>query len=300
MSIKVESTTDTPENVAAVNAVVPVVEEVETPETDQPEPEEAVALEADAVETDEEDQDGEEVDEAKPKKKSGYVRKLEKKDALIAAKDREIELLKQLHEKDKPKESKAEPEKVAKDTTGQPDPDKFDTFAEYTIALNEWVFDKKEAEKAQKATEKTQLEQQQELGRNFNKRLTEFKEKTEDFDDVVDAGMKAGHKLEDAAQHAIIESEFSAQIMYELAKNLPELERISKLSPTQQIKELGKIEARFTTEPVKEVKKQSNAPAPIAPIKAKGTTVIKSLNDPNLSQKEYEAIRRKQQQAKNA
>jgi hypothetical protein len=293
--IKVESITDTPENVAAVNAVVPVVEEVETPEIESDEPAEDVALKADAPETDEDDSDEE---EAKPKKKSGYVRKLAKKDELIAAKDREIELLKQLAEKGKPAE-KVELEKVA-ESEGAPDPDKFDTVAEYTRALFKYErAEEKKAEAKAKADEDAKAKQQ-ELGNSFNKRLETFKETTEDFDDVVQLGIKSPHKLDPNAQYALIESEFSAQIMYQLAKDLPELERISKLSPTQQIKELGKLETRYTAEPVKEVKKQSNAPAPIAPIKAKGTTVTKSLTDPNLSQREYEAIRRKQQQAKNA
>lgn len=303
MSIKVESITDTPENVAAANAPAVLAEtEVETPENDQSETEEAVASDADAVETDEDDQDGEEEaeQETKPKKKSGYVRKLEKKDAELAAKDREIELLKQLAEKGKPKEEKVEPEKVTKSADSKPDPDKFDTYADYTVALTEWALEQKEAKKTQEATEKAQKEKAQEIGKKFNERLNSFKEKTEDFDDVVEAGIKAGHKLDDSAQHAIIESELSAQLMYELAKNLPELERISKLSPLQQIKELGKIEARLSAPPEKEVKKQSTAPAPIKPVQAKGATVTKSLSDPNLTQREYEAIRRKQQQAKMA
>jgi hypothetical protein len=299
MSIKVESITDTPENVAAVNAVVPVVEEVETPEIESDEPVEAVAQDAEAEETDEDDSD-EEVDEqeAKPKKKSGYVRKLAKKDELIAAKDREIELLKQLADKGKEPE-KAEPVKVA-DSDTTPDPDKFDTVAEYTRALFKYERAQEKKAEAQAKADEDAKAKQQELGASFNKRLETFKETTEDFDDVVQLGIKSPHKLDPNAQYALIESEYSAQIMYDLAKNLPELERISKLSPTQQIKELGKLETRYTTEPVKEVKKQSNAPAPITPIKAKGTTVTKSLSDPNLSQKEYEAIRRKQQQAKNA
>lgn len=299
MSIKVESATDTVENVAAANAVVPPVEEkVETKENDQDEPEELVADVADADETDDDDQEEVEPEDKPKKKKSGYVRKLEKKDELIAAKDREIELLKQLAEKGNPKD-KAEPKKVA-DSSAKPNPDNFESHSEYVEALTEWKIEQKEQLKTQEKAENEAKQKAKEVGQAFKERLETFKEKHEDFDDLLEAATKPNLRLDEAAQHALIESEKSAEMLYELAKNIPELERISKLSPIQQIKELGKIEARLTSEPVKEPKKQSTAPAPISPIKAKGATVTKSIYDPNLSQAEYEALRRKQKAGKTA
>lgn len=300
MSIKVESATDSVENVAAVNAVVPPVVEADETKEDQAGTEEAVAPDAEAVETDDEDQEGEEVEqEDKPKKKkSGYVRKLEKKDELIAAKDREIELLKQLAEQGKSKD-KAEPKKVV-DSSEKPNPDNFESHSDYVEALTEWKIDQKDQKKTQESEANQAKQKAQEIGTAFKERLETFKEKHEDFDDLLEAATKPHLRLDDVAQHALIESEKSAELLYELAKNIPELERISKLSPIQQIKELGKIEARLTSEPVKEPKKQSTAPAPISTIKAKGATVTKSIYDPNLSQKEYEALRRKQQAGKTA
>jgi hypothetical protein len=56
---------------------------------------------------------------------------------------------------------------------------------------------------------------------------------------------------------------------YYLGSNPKEAERISRLSPLSQAKELGKIEAKLSDNPP--VKKTSSAPAPIAPVTARSS-----------------------------
>jgi hypothetical protein len=71
---------------------------------------------------------------------------------------------------------------------------------------------------------------------------------------------------------AIKSSELATDMAYYLGSNLKEAERIFKLPPMMQIKELGKLEARLEAgEPA--VKKVSSVPAPIKPIAAAKTTV---------------------------
>jgi hypothetical protein len=71
---------------------------------------------------------------------------------------------------------------------------------------------------------------------------------------------------------AIKSSELATDMAYYLGSNLKEAERIFKLPPMMQIKELGKLEARLEAgEPA--VKKVSSAPAPIKPIAGAKTTV---------------------------
>jgi hypothetical protein len=55
-------------------------------------------------------------------------------------------------------------------------------------------------------------------------------------------------------------------VTYFLAKNLKEARRISILSPRKRAVELGKIEAKLNTKPVKPI---SKAPPPINPVDGK-------------------------------
>ena len=59
------------------------------------------------------------------------------------------------------------------------------------------------------------------------------------------------------------------EVAYHLGANPKEAERISRLSPILQAKEIGKIEAQLAANPP--VKKTSNAPAPISPVSARTT-----------------------------
>jgi hypothetical protein len=63
-------------------------------------------------------------------------------------------------------------------------------------------------------------------------------------------------------------SEAGPDVAYYLGSNPKEADRISRLTPYLQAKELGKIEVKLANDPP--VKKTSSAPAPIAPVTARG------------------------------
>ena len=65
----------------------------------------------------------------------------------------------------------------------------------------------------------------------------------------------------------IREAEKGPDIAYFLGSNPKEAERISRLSPFLQAKEIGRLEAKLLADPP--VRKTSSAPAPIRPIKPK-------------------------------
>ena len=65
-------------------------------------------------------------------------------------------------------------------------------------------------------------------------------------------------------------SEVGPDIAYYLGRNLRETERISRLSPYLQAKEIDRIEAKLADNPP--VKKSTNAPPPIKPVTAKGSS----------------------------
>jgi hypothetical protein len=73
----------------------------------------------------------------------------------------------------------------------------------------------------------------------------------------------------DVMAQTIQASEIGPDVIYWLGSNPKEAARISQLSPILQAREIGKIEARLTSDPP--VKKTSSAPAPIAPVAARTT-----------------------------
>ena len=64
-------------------------------------------------------------------------------------------------------------------------------------------------------------------------------------------------------------SDIGPDVAYFLGANPKEADRISRLSPFLQAKEIGKIEAKLSDNPP--AKKTTSAPAPIAPVTARST-----------------------------
>jgi hypothetical protein len=64
-------------------------------------------------------------------------------------------------------------------------------------------------------------------------------------------------------------SDIGPDLAYYLGSNPKDAERISRLSPFMQAKEIGRIEAKLADNPP--VKKTTSAPAPISPVTARST-----------------------------
>jgi hypothetical protein len=63
-------------------------------------------------------------------------------------------------------------------------------------------------------------------------------------------------------------SDIGPDLVYHLGSNPKEADRISRLSPILQAKELGRLEAKLADNPVQ--KRTSGAPEPISPVTARG------------------------------
>lgn len=237
----------------------------------------------------------------RPKKKGGFQRRIDKLNARATAAQAEAEYWKQQALKnagaDKPKATDEPAKAEPKAAEGEPNPDEFETHAEYVKAVVKWdreQADKKRDEDARKS--QLQTEQERTIKAHVD-RVESFKKQTQDFDDVIadvdDVPLSA------TVQQLLVTSENGPELMYELAKNRAEYERINKLGPLAAARELGKIEAKIaskatTTEIKTEPKKQTKAPNPIQPVGNGKGTVAKSIDDPNLSFAEYERMRREQ------
>jgi hypothetical protein len=111
-----------------------------------------------------------------------------------------------------------------------------------------------------------QARMQSEIIESYHEREEEARNKYDDFEQVA---YNSKLPITDAMAQTIQASEVGPDMAYYLGSNPKEAERISRLSPLQQAKELGKIEAKLADNPV--VKKTSSAPAPIAPITARSS-----------------------------
>ena len=111
-----------------------------------------------------------------------------------------------------------------------------------------------------------QARAQSEIIESYHDKEEEARSKYDDFEQVA---YNPKLPITNEMAQTIQSSEVGPDMAYYLGSNPKEAERISRLSPLQQAKELGKIEAKLAESPV--VKKTSSAPAPIAPITARST-----------------------------
>jgi hypothetical protein len=141
------------------------------------------------------------------------------------------------------------------------DPSAFSTTEEYLDALADERADAKIAHRDQSRSVN-------EIEQKYQDLIDAAEDKYPDYVQVAHT-----HKFMTADMaSAIKSSELATDMAYYLGSNLKEAERIFKLPPMMQIKELGKLEARLEAgEPA--VKKVSSAPSPIKPIAGAKTTV---------------------------
>jgi hypothetical protein len=109
-----------------------------------------------------------------------------------------------------------------------------------------------------------QARAQAELLEQYHEKEEEARTKYDDFEQVA---YNPKLPITDVMAQTIQASDIGPEMAYYLGSNPKEAERISRLSPFLQAKEIGKIEAKLSDNPP--VKKTSNAPAPIAPVTAR-------------------------------
>jgi len=108
--------------------------------------------------------------------------------------------------------------------------------------------------------------QQQEVLSAYHDREEEVRSKYDDFEQVA---YNPSLPITNVMAEAIQSSDIGPEVAYFLGTNPKEAERISKLTPYVQAKEIGKIEAKLADNPP--VKKTSSAPTPITPVTARTT-----------------------------
>lgn len=136
--------------------------------------------------------------------------------------------------------------------TGRIDSAKYQTvMKEHEDKLHIW-------RQAQGGTGVTQPTPAEPIAVEFFERAEAMKEKPADFEEVVNRPV-----FTPALAEALFANEQGPQIAYLLGNNEAEAKRIGNLPPAQMMREIGKLEARFSAPGTKLV---SGAPAPITPV----------------------------------
>lgn len=135
-----------------------------------------------------------------------------------------------------------------------PPSDQFESPEAYAEALA--------AKKAEELIAKReQALRQAELDKAYDERVEAAEDKYPDFQQVA---YNPQLRITDAMAEAIKASDVGPDVAYYLGLNPKEADRISRLAPIVQAKEIGKLEAKIAADPP--VKKTTAAPSPITPV----------------------------------
>jgi hypothetical protein len=134
-----------------------------------------------------------------------------------------------------------------------PSQDQFESVDAYAEAKALKLIEQREAQK-----------QQSEILEAYHDREEEARAKYDDFEQVA---YNPNLKITSVMAQTIQASDAGPDVAYYLGANPKEADRISRLQPILQAKEIGKLEAKLAANPP--VKKTSSAPEPFAPVTAR-------------------------------
>ena len=138
-------------------------------------------------------------------------------------------------------------------------PEQFATTEDYVEALALQKAD-------QLLSQREQQKHQKEVIEAYHDREEEARSKYDDFEQVAyNPNLPITSDMAQAIQY----SDIGPDLAYHLGANPKEADRISRLPPILQAKEIGKLEAKLASNPP--VKKTSNAPTPISPLTARSS-----------------------------
>lgn len=164
----------------------------------------------------------------------------------------------------------SQPAPAAKPIAATPAPtaDQFASVDEYAQALAE--------RRAQELLQQQELRRQQEtLLESYQEREEAAREKYDDFEQVA---LNPKLPITTLMAQTIQASDIGPDIAYYLGSNPKEAERISRLPAFLQAKEIGKIEAKVSSDPP--AKKTTAAPSPIKPVTARSASTTYDTTDP--------------------
>lgn len=217
----------------------------------------------------------------KKKRKSGFERRIEKLNARIAERERELDQLRTDSKRGQASSQDVATSEAAQVADEKPKADNFESHEEYVEALTDWKLDQREKQKETKSREESLKSEQQKVESAHQERMAEFIKETPEMGELL--AENSDMQISLGLRHGIIDSDMGPAVLFELLKDPDTFDRINGLNPWAISKEIGKIEARLeqsaTSERIEQPKKQTKAPAPLKGLSAKGSAQPKSLED---------------------
>jgi hypothetical protein len=249
----------------------------------------------DQEEDEEEDEEEAVAEETKtPPKKGGYQKRIDKLTREKRALEARVAALEVPLAPDAGKRTSVEPPAAkTAPVVGEPKPDDFDTYEEFTKAIIRWDRDQVEQQKAAKeaeeravAAERRAAEAHRDMLAAWKTRAAETKKAHPDYDEVMDT---AGDlPIPDHMNLAILRHPDGPRLAYELAKDREEAERIAAIQdPIEASVAIGAYAAAKIgkSQPVSKPKAPiTGAPKPVTPLRngrPGGTT--SDIHDPDLA-----------------
>ena len=241
----------------------------------------------DSSETEAEETESEESSEEPPRKK-GVQKRLDELTRLRYEAKREAERERSEREYWQRKAMGMDAESKPEPATAKPAVEQYQSYEEYLEALSDWKVEQRFAKAdAEKLQETEQVSKAQKVA-GYQSRVQAAQTRYEDYTDIAHGShWNPTPEMTDA----ILESEMGPDLAYWLGSNPEEADRISRLSPVGQLREIGRIEERLSRPAPTPPKPTTKAPPPIKP----GAPTGKAEKKPaDMSDSEFAAWRRKQ------
>lgn len=188
----------------------------------------------------------------------------------------------------------AEPQRQAPAASGAPNIKDFADYGEYLGAQARWSARQEFAQMEQARTARQTEERSQQEAANRQKEVqgaaTKWRSMTglgeQKYPDFYEKVHSDQVPITPVVAEAIVSSDAGHEIAYYLGTHLEDAARIAGLSPVNQVREIGKLEARLSQSA------KSNAPAPISPLnggKQPATDAPKDTEDMDTWVKKREA-----------
>ena len=193
-----------------------------------------------------------------------------------------------------------EPEPVPLHQQPKPRSEDYASTEEWMDARDAWNTAQNFAEWERRQRQEQVALAEQQHQQAMQQREATLRQQHADYDEQIE--MLSARGLTPQVYQALLHHEMGPDLAYYLAQHPDDLQRMASLPPLRVWRELGKIEARLesngsaptqTAPPA--VSSSSPKPAPLTPVGSGGSGApAPSLDDPNLSQREWEAAAERQ------
>ena len=263
---------------------LPVAEETSEVAAEEPAAESASESE---TEGDQEQEPGQERDDKGRFSKRGIQKRFHE----LTSKIRDLETQLSSSRETSAASSEVNPEQAQQSRQGEPQPGDYADVNEYIADLTKFTIRSEQQAQQRQYVDRINQEQERVAFESWTKRENALRGKHEDYDEAIESVKIPATPAIGELRSFLAESEVGPELLYHLAKNPAEVERIAALPPRRAIAEIGKLEDKLST-PKPKAPAVTKAPPPPQTVSTKSSPGQKPLTQVE-DFAEYEARRRK-------